>query len=273
MTDALRARVEKWYWWMEAWIDPGVVSSQQTYANAVQAHVGRDSRWLDLGCGHSLFPDWILEQETLVSRPQLVAGIDYSLDSLRQHTTIRRLVAGDTDQLPFRDAAFTLITANMVFEHLADPAGALREMHRVLAPGGVLLFHTPNYWHLPTLLASFIPDALKRRLATFSEGRAESDVFPTFYRINTRRAIEHFAGLAGFHLRTFHKVNTSSTGDLFLYGPLAVMALLWRRLLRRQALADLRSNFIVLLQKQPQGAPAHAGAVPNSSAAACFTAS
>ncbi len=249
MIETVRSQLERVYWGLESVIDPGVVSSQNVYADAVRAQVNANSRWLDLGCGHSVFPDWIGGQHELVARPELVVGMDYSLESLRQHDTIRRLAAGDTTQLPFRSGAFNLITANMVFEHLADPAGALREMHRILEPGGRLIFHTPNWRHFPVFAASLVPDGLKRKLVLLSEGRAEADVFPTFYRINTARNVERFATLAAFDIEEFRKVNTSSTGDLLLYGPFLPFVLLWRRLLRKKALENFRSNFIVLLQK------------------------
>ncbi|PWT99247.1 MAG: hypothetical protein C5B51_27490 [Terriglobia bacterium] len=252
MTEALRARLEQLYWDIESRIDPGVVSSQNTYADTIQMYVGPHSRWLDLGCGRSIFPDWIEGQQELATRPELIAGIDYSWSSLRQHNSIRKLACGDTAHLPFRAGAFNLITANMVFEHLADPAQSLREMNRILEPGGLVIFHTPNLWHFPILAASLIPDAIKRKLVLLSEGRAESDIFPTHYRINTRRDIERFAAAGGFHIKRLDRVSTSSTGDLLLYGPFLVFALLWRRLLRRESLQDLRSNFIVILQKAQQ---------------------
>jgi len=52
-------------------------------------------------------------------------------------------VVGDGHALPFRDATFDVIVANNVIEHLHDPADAVREMRRVLRPGGQLLYTIP----------------------------------------------------------------------------------------------------------------------------------
>lgn len=48
--------------------------------------------------------------------------------------------------LPFRDASFDLVLFSEVVEHLPDPGRALREIRRVLKPGGCLLLTWPfNY--------------------------------------------------------------------------------------------------------------------------------
>jgi SAM-dependent methyltransferase/uncharacterized protein YbaR (Trm112 family) len=51
-------------------------------------------------------------------------------------------VVGDAHALPFRDGSFDRVFAFNVFEHLRDPAGAAREILRVLKPGGAVAVHT-----------------------------------------------------------------------------------------------------------------------------------
>jgi len=48
-------------------------------------------------------------------------------------------VTGDLTQLPFADTSFDCITCGWVIEHLPDPRPGLRELSRVLQPGGRLL--------------------------------------------------------------------------------------------------------------------------------------
>lgn len=49
----------------------------------------------------------------------------------------------DVQALSFADASFDLCTSTEVFEHVPDDAAGFRELHRVLAPGGWLLFTVP----------------------------------------------------------------------------------------------------------------------------------
>ncbi len=57
----------------------------------------------------------------------------------------------DGERLPFRNEAFDVVYSNGVLHHTPDTAGAIREVHRVLRPGGVakvMLYHrnSLNYW-------------------------------------------------------------------------------------------------------------------------------
>lgn len=50
----------------------------------------------------------------------------------------------ERDRIPFQDNFFDLVVANQVFEHLKNIYSPLSEIHRVLKPGGILVFSVPN---------------------------------------------------------------------------------------------------------------------------------
>jgi SAM-dependent methyltransferase len=77
-------------------------------------------------------------------------------------------VRGDATRLPFPDATFDRIIASEVMEHIDDDAGAMRELARVLKPGGVLAITVPAFgpericwalsddYHAPTAIGGHV---------------------------------------------------------------------------------------------------------------------
>ncbi|MCF8881061.1 class I SAM-dependent methyltransferase, partial [Hyphobacterium sp. SN044] len=91
------------------------------------------------------------------------------------------------EQLPFADESFDLVVCLWVLEHLRSPENVLREVRRVLRPGGHFVFLTPNLRN-PLLAFNRLGRALprlQRRLVPRLYGRVEADTFPIQYRANT----------------------------------------------------------------------------------------
>lgn len=73
----------------------------------------------------------------------------------------------DVQKTSFSDCSLDIITSNQVFEHVPDNSKAFLECHRILKPGGVLIFSVPMY---------DIPSTIK--LAKISQGELELLVEP-----------------------------------------------------------------------------------------------
>ncbi len=239
-------------------IVPTLRSSQYHYYETLREYTSRHPDWLDLGCGHQVFPEWMKgEEQEIASSVRLAVGIDYDVPSLRDHQAISNRLAGDIARLPFPDGTFDLVSANMVVEHLADPTAGLREICRVLKPGGFFVFHTPNYHNFWVFLASLMPDFVKAIAIRVLEERSENDVFPTHYRLNTARAIRKHAIRSGFAVRDLRLVSTSAM--TWALGPLSAFELLVLRLLERPAFSGLRADIVAVLEAPEE--PCAAGAV------------
>jgi SAM-dependent methyltransferase len=55
-------------------------------------------------------------------------------------------VIADAEHLPFRDGAFDKVMCTEVLEHIADDQAGVRELVRVLRPGGDIAVSVPSYW-------------------------------------------------------------------------------------------------------------------------------
>lgn len=244
----LRAKLYRVYHGIQRVLAPKLEFSQASYERVLDRLIEPDTRWLDLGCGHQLLPAWRVEREReLVQRCCQLTGLDYDLPALRRHASLTCRVRGNITDLPFRPDIFDLVTANMVVEHLSHPATQFRQIRRVLKPGGLFIFHTPNALGYSTLLARLVPDSIKRKLIYLLDGRKQEDVFPTHYRANTRRRIATLAQSTGFEVMKVHMIVSSALSAMIL--PLAVFELVWIRLLMTAPLQGLRTNMIVQLRR------------------------
>jgi ubiquinone/menaquinone biosynthesis C-methylase UbiE len=253
----IRQALYKFYWKAEKLMVPGLRSSQYAYYEQLRSRLTKQTRWLDLGCGRQVFADWMIaQQRDVIEQCGSVVGIDLDWPGILDHAGIAAKVYGDIGQLPFVSQSFDVVSANMVVEHLPDPASVLNEAHRVLAPSGVFVIHTPNFYHWVTILAARIPDRLKTRLVTFFEGRVEKDVFHTHYQMNRTSDLRRLAEQCGFTVVNVQSVSSSAT--LQMLGPLVLVELLYIRLIQHRRLAGLRSNLIAVLRKQDR-APQLAG--------------
>jgi ubiquinone/menaquinone biosynthesis C-methylase UbiE len=235
------------YWKAVALIAPGLVYSQNIYEQVLKEHVTPETVWLDLGCGHHILPAWREQEERrLVASCKRVVGIDCDLPSLQKHATISLRVGGSVTHLPFEDHSFDLVTANMVVEHLDDPAFQFGEVNRVLKPEGTFLFHTPNARSYFVRLRRLLPNWLNKKLVFLLEGRAPDDVFKVHYKANTTEAIGHLGRNAGFEVGQIRMVASSA---LFaVIPPVMIFELMWIRASMTKRLKGLRTGIIAVLR-------------------------
>jgi ubiquinone/menaquinone biosynthesis C-methylase UbiE len=122
-------------------------------------------RLLDVGCGPGSITRGLAERVA----PGEVIGIDLSRETLaaaQQEARTRGLTnvryeEASVYQLPYADGSFDVAYAHQVFQHLKEPAAALREILRVLRPGGLVAVRdvdwgTASYWPADPWIAKFI---------------------------------------------------------------------------------------------------------------------
>jgi ubiquinone/menaquinone biosynthesis C-methylase UbiE len=127
-------------------------------------------RLLDVGCGPGSITRGLAERLA----PGEVVGIDLSRETLaaaRAEAAARglgnlRYEEGSVYELPFADASFDAAYAHQVVQHLREPAAALREMLRVVRPGGLVAVRdvdwgTVSYWPPDPWLDRFVETHFK----------------------------------------------------------------------------------------------------------------
>jgi ubiquinone/menaquinone biosynthesis C-methylase UbiE len=103
---------------------------------------------LDVGCG----PGTITVDLARRVAPGRVTGIDRSGEVVAQAASYAAeqgadvtFDAGDVYALTYGDATFDIVHAHQVLQHLTDPVRALKEMRRVLRPGGIVAVRDGDY--------------------------------------------------------------------------------------------------------------------------------
>jgi SAM-dependent methyltransferase len=114
-----------------------------------RARLGRAPRVLDVGCGEGWFA------AALAAAGAEVLAVDVAAEAVRRARTAHpgldvRLVEPEAG-LPLEDAELDVVWAGETIEHVADSAGWLSELRRVLRSGGVLLLSTPDHGPLRRL--------------------------------------------------------------------------------------------------------------------------
>lgn len=104
---------------------------------------------LDVGCGPGTITMDLAERVA----PGRVVGIDSNSEVIARADELRRsrgqanvtFSVGDIYALQFDDARFDVVHAHQVLQHLARPIDALKEMYRVVRPGGLLAVRDSDY--------------------------------------------------------------------------------------------------------------------------------
>ena len=170
---------------------------QDRRMDQIRQHIDlRGKRILDVGCGMGMYVARFRQFS------DAVFGVDVDPDKIAKASEwLPNLQVSPAETLPFEDQSFDMVFLNEVIEHVDDDREAIREAHRVLAPGGRIVIYAPNRWYpfethgfyfrgdyhgpcnLP-VLANWVPNGLR-------------DYFAPHVRIYTQAEIRAlFAGLS-----------------------------------------------------------------------------
>jgi ubiquinone/menaquinone biosynthesis C-methylase UbiE len=173
-------------------------------------------RILDVGCGVGAFVRRLREFS------EDVYGFDVDRENLRRGAEqVPNLILSVGEAMPYPDGTFDVVLLHEVLEHVTNDLATLREVRRVLRPGGRAVIFCPNrlypfethgvflgkryvFGNIP--LVNWLPDALRNRLVPHARAytraslrriyrkaglraRLHSYVYPGFDHVMARRKI------------------------------------------------------------------------------------
>jgi len=138
-TYSIMYQVEGSHWWfvgrrriIESFLGP-ICSNLKT----------KQPRILDIGCGTGANLEMLSQFGT-------AEGVDVSVEALAfcRERGLANVRQGEAEHLPYEDCSFDLVTGLDVVEHLDDDVAGLKEMWRVLRPGGYAFLFVPAFMFL-----------------------------------------------------------------------------------------------------------------------------
>lgn len=176
----------------QGWLAMQAMRGKKTELDRAYRHLprlqGKGEKVLDIGCGDGAFlkraaqvgwEAWGLEPDV-----KAAAGLSGF-----------KVLQGSLPNVPLPDASFDYITLSHVIEHLHDPVAALKEIHRLLKPGGGVWIATPNI------------ESIGHRLFGATWIGIQS---PTHLVLFNRRAIRYALESSGFQTVAFMPMHTQA---------------------------------------------------------------
>ena len=209
----------------------------------IERYLTRDSALLDAGCGRAA--------PTLAKfrgKAQRLIGID--VVELASHPDGIELCRRDLADTGLPGESIDLMYSQAVMEHITEPGAVFAEIARVLKPQGLCLALTANKWDYASLIARIIPNRFHPWIVRRTEGREEQDVFPTVYKVNTRRDVEFHAARHGLEVVEFRYLGQYPSYFMF-NGALFFLATLYQKLIERNPRLHCLQGWIYFALRKP----------------------
>lgn len=223
--------------WAGVWINPfyfarrGLLAGLQRFFPELKGEV------LDVGCGSKPYREFIPAVRYV--------GLEY--DTPRTRASFAADAYYDGRTFPFPDASFDAVLCSQVFEHVFTPEEFLREIHRVLRPGGRVLLTVPFVWdehEQPHDFARYSSFALKSLLE-----RAGFSVVAQHKSVADSRVLFQLANAYVYKLTRSENRALNWLAMLALMAPINLLGIVVGAVLPGNA--DLYLDNIVLARKEP----------------------
>jgi SAM-dependent methyltransferase len=186
-----------------------------------------------------------------------VTGLDIDPD-VKNNRWLSNACVFDGKQMPFADQSFDACTSDWVLEHVEHPAAHFTEVARVLRPGGVYCFRTPNLFHYVSMGARLMPHSMHLMLANRLRSlKADAhDPYPTWFRSNTRGSIRKLCSAAALEIPSINMIEPEPAygrAHPLLFYPMMA----YERILNSSERLSMLRNTMLVVARKPTKPNAH----------------
>lgn len=171
-----------------------IVSRIHQYANQKQQKLA-----LEIGPGSGIYLPVLGEQFEKVIASDIEKDYLEHISCLQNKYPHLNLVVDNITNSRLSRASFDLILCTEVIEHIADSVSAIKEMYRLLKPGGILILSTPQKWSPLELVAkiAFMPGIISLVRLIYNEPILETG----HINLMTAKQVTHQLQINGFSIR------------------------------------------------------------------------
>ncbi|MBD3244672.1 MAG: methyltransferase domain-containing protein [Candidatus Moranbacteria bacterium] len=170
---------------------PNFKSGGYFYKKFIKNLIHKDSIILDAGCGEKGLI------ESFNGQAKLIIGVDVDKKELRKNKIAQKKIAADLKAIPLKNNSLDLVVCEFVLEHLNNPKPVIKEIFRVLKPGGGFVFITPNVVNPIMFLSKISPHRLHEFLLK-NLLKKPTRAHRTYYKANTLTRLKILAKIGGF---------------------------------------------------------------------------
>jgi SAM-dependent methyltransferase len=203
---------------------------------------------LDFGAGRGAFMDdpceYRRDLRNLKGRVRELIGVDID-EAVRTNPFLDRAILCEPNgRIELPDGAVDLVVSDFTFEHLEFPDLVAAELDRILRPGGWLCARTMNRNGYIALFNRMINSRWHPALIGWLQpNRKQRDVFPAFYRLNSRSALRRCFAENRFH----HSVYTWDSEPRYFGKSLALLRAF--DLIHAMTPSSLKTTIMIFLKK------------------------
>jgi ubiquinone/menaquinone biosynthesis C-methylase UbiE len=188
----------------------GPLDGTMEFYGRINAIIKNTDFVLDLGAGRG---SWFFDDNcsyrrnirNIKDKVKYLVGVDIDKAIFENQTTHKNIIM-KSDKIPLDDNSMNIVIADWVLEHVQNPDDFVKEIYRVLKPGGFFCARTPHKYKYISILASLIKNKHHSKVLRFIQPeRKEIDTFPTAYKINTLKIIRKYF----FNFKNFSYLYTS----------------------------------------------------------------